>query len=213
MVCPQVNSQRHVGRILERSYRSKSSFSCSRHSVELIFSSKYTLPAILTAIPVFVSVPFSLTVVTTSKAMHREDARKGGPIFPVPPHDPKAVTIRLARTMYLKIGSEKNYFFPYAEPLGGFGGQRIPGFEPQVELADVVWIPVEGRSKTGSEKQKGQWKQEVTFRSAFTLRCPPSFDTSTMVLRVSRLHRCSRVEVYLCSGCYRGYCTVSRHRQ
>ena len=72
--------------------------------------------------------------------------------------------------------------------LGGLGPKHIHGHiltegEPDdviVETLDKVWIPDPGYQNG----ERGSWKQETIFTGAFTITCPPSFDTSTMCVEV-----------------------------
>ncbi|KAI0345946.1 hypothetical protein BDW22DRAFT_1353585 [Trametopsis cervina] len=126
--------------------------------------------------PVFAPIPFSLTVTTLSKHMHRDDTPSDGePIFPAPPLKPSELEFKLERDMHVKArawaASSEGAFVQY---LGGLGPD-LPLTEYErvrVQRAENVWVP--------SEKDKGAWRQEATIRSFFELTCPPSFDSSTM---------------------------------
>lgn len=52
----------------------------------------------------------------------------------------------------------------------------------QVDTPEKVWLPDLGDEK----KNKGAWKQQVTFKSSFTLTCPPTFSSETMSVNVGR---------------------------
>ena len=79
--------------------------------------------------------------------------------------------------------SSSDQFVAY---LGGLGPDLPVKFYENVrfEHMDKVWIP--SHDSHDEKKQKGQWKQEVTFKSSFVLSCAPSFDSQTMSVRVRR---------------------------
>lgn len=138
-------------------------------------------------IPVFSPIPFSLNIVTTTKAMKFEDTPDDGPIFPEPPLDPKSVEFTLERKVAVRAGTffEDESWWHTVQLLGGLGSSQDPHFHDNTEVipTEKVWIP--SSDSQDEKKKKGQWKQESTFKSYFTLRCPPSFHTTNMDVWVS----------------------------
>ena len=131
------------------------------------------------ALPVFAPIPFTLTVITHSKSMKRDEKSPDEPIFPVPPQLPQDVDFRLESDVWLKAKSwDTMRHGEFIAQLGGLGSQGPSSGLVQVNAADKVWIP-------DSEKtEDGKWKQEVTFKSSFQLNCAPSFNSETMTVSV-----------------------------
>ena len=75
--------------------------------------------------------------------------------------------------------------------IGGFGTHAKPAVDviPNVKVWNNVWLSDADIGK-GTEKQKGRWKQEVSFQSTFTLSCPPSFTSDIMDVSVSTRSLC-----------------------
>ena len=118
--------------------------------------------------------------------MQRQDAPEQGPIFPVPPVDPRNIELALTTTIYARAGHREERWREPAGLLAGFGkttGKDAESTVPSVEVLDKVWIPAEGSNE---KSQKGSWKQQVVFTSTFTLKCPPSFTSKIMDLEVRR---------------------------
>ncbi|KAI0345935.1 hypothetical protein BDW22DRAFT_1353570 [Trametopsis cervina] len=150
---------------------------------------KFTLvlPDVINVLPVLTPIPFTLTIVTHSKPTTKEDKPPEETIFPAPPLKPHEIDFRIERNVYIRTGSWDSYseggFIAY---LGGMGPKSSSASQSavQVEPMEKVWIPLNGDEK----KQKGCWKQEVTFKSTFQLSCPPAFDANTMkVFYIMRL--------------------------
>ncbi|PSR70565.1 hypothetical protein PHLCEN_2v13604 [Hermanssonia centrifuga] len=138
--------------------------------------------------PILTPIPFTITVVTMTRPMKRSEdtVQKDEPIFPAPPRTVQGIEFKLQRNIHIKamldeIGS-KGVFVAH---LGGFDvkarSSDTPTTPVEVEVMDNVWIP----AALGNEKdQRGSWKQEVNFRSSFTLKCPPAFSMTTMTVHV-----------------------------
>ena len=143
------------------------------------------------ALPILTPIPITLNITTLSKPSKQDDWPADKPIFPSPPLTPDLVDFRLQRRVHISTyqlaATSADHFVSYIGGLGT-GLSEVVYNNVQVDVVDNVWIPsVGGDEKT---QQKGQWKQEVTFRSSFVLNCPPSFSTDTMTVEVSA-SRCS----------------------
>ncbi|PSR74839.1 hypothetical protein PHLCEN_2v9553 [Hermanssonia centrifuga] len=136
----------------------------------------------LDVLPIFTPIPFTLNVVTVSKPMKREETPEGESVFPAPPLTPKGAEFRLERNVYVRTHNWATT--SDGNPVAVLGGLAPTAPNPkfydhvQVEGMEKVWLPALGDEK----KQKGSWKQEVTFRSTFMLTCPPSFESPSMVV-------------------------------
>jgi hypothetical protein len=145
---------------------------------------KLVLPE-LSSWPVFTAIPFTITVTTHSKPMKADDKPSNEPIFPAPPEQPRQVEFGIERDVFISVtywkSNRKNNHVSYLGGLGPEGPLPVVDQVPaQVNVMDKAWIPNDGREK----ETRGRWKQEVIFRSSFTLRCPPSFDSETMRVNV-----------------------------
>ncbi|KAI0802031.1 hypothetical protein BC629DRAFT_1252909, partial [Irpex lacteus] len=109
-------------------------------------------------IPIFTSIPYTITITTHTKPMARDEGITDDSLFPVPPTKPEEVSFWLESDVFMKTKS--------------WTANRNDNF---VQTLDKVWIP-EGEKKAG----RGRWKQEVVFRSKLRLNCAPSFDSETL---------------------------------
>lgn len=138
-------------------------------------------------LPILTPIPFTLNIVTLTKPCTQEDhpADSPKPIFPAPPLTPDLLDFRVERKVHLSAypisASSSEHFVCY---VGGLGPDLPDAVYKtvQVEAMEKVWIPCGHGDEKGG--QKGQWKQEVTFRSFIRLSCPPSFGTTTMGVSV-----------------------------
>ncbi|KAI0087523.1 hypothetical protein BDY19DRAFT_954117 [Irpex rosettiformis] len=139
-----------------------------------------TLPEVET-LPVFVPIPFTLTVITHSKSMKRDEKSSNEPIFPAPPLGPQEVDFFLESDVWIKAKSwDATRRGDFTAQLGGLGPQKLSPTDPvHIEAPEKVWIPADEKS------EKGRWIQEVTFKSSIRLSCAPSFSSETMMLSVS----------------------------
>ena len=140
----------------------------------------------LDAYPTFVPIPFTVTVETMSKTMHRGDVPDGEGVFPTPPRDVRGVEAALMRKITLNANGWTEGGLDRVAYLGGLGSHIKPGTAdtPTIKVWDNVWLS-NGELEKGGEKQKGRWKQEVNFQSSFTLNCSPSFTSGIMSVGVS----------------------------
>lgn len=136
------------------------------------------------AYPIFAPIPFTLRIDTITKPMQRQDTPEQGPMFPAPPTDPRDIDFKLTARITVRAGMREERWREEVGMLGGLGRPDAPAVldeTPHVEVHDKVWIPADGSDE---KSQKGAWKQQVTFTSSFTLRCPPSFTLRTIDLDV-----------------------------
>jgi hypothetical protein len=136
-------------------------------------------------LPILTPIPFTLNIVTLTKPCKRDDSPSDKPIFPAPPHTPDLVKFELQNCAYISVygltHTSTDHFVAY---VGGMGSEvsRAAQEGVQVEVMDKVWIPSEQGNEKGHEK--GQWQQEVLFKSVIWLACPPSFSSPTMGISV-----------------------------
>ncbi|KAL6306459.1 hypothetical protein BKA93DRAFT_729648 [Sparassis latifolia] len=117
--------------------------------------------------PLFTPIPFSIRIVSISKPMKRENTPEDKPIFPTPPQYPEEIQFELRRSVYVRahaFDSRLGERAPFAS------GLTVDSSSLESTRLENVWIP-------SDDKEKGTWKQEVTFSSKFVLRCPPTFQT------------------------------------
>ena len=136
----------------------------------------------------FVPIPFSVNITTTSKTM-----RSGEPpdevIFPAPPHTSRGIEVKLVRIVDIHARAFQVTGNDKLGILGGLGDAPEHTIEaPQMDVLDRVWIPVPEDGGVDEKNRKGSWKQEVTFRSTFSLSCSPSFTSRTMSVKVRLSH-------------------------
>lgn len=113
--------------------------------------------------------------------MKMDDVKEGEPIFPAPPLYAKEIEFELNRHIALRAkGFSRSGTKGGISKLGGFGAGSDPqNFgQVQVDQPPKVWLP--SQEEKDEKKAKGQWKQDVTFRSTFTLTQPPAWKTQTL---------------------------------
>lgn len=143
-----------------------------------------TLPA-LDCIPIFTAIPFTLDIVTISKPMKHGDTPTDEPIFPAPPLNPETIELHLVRYVKLRARSWTEDGHDQIASLGGLGDDaHIARHAVLVDDREKVWAPLPGQDTVEEKKQKGSWKQQVTFRSSLSLACPPSFQSENMSVSV-----------------------------
>ncbi|KZT09166.1 uncharacterized protein LAESUDRAFT_674951 [Laetiporus sulphureus 93-53] len=118
---------------------------------------EYSLPDIR-ALPLFVPIPFKISIITISAATHKGADVKT--IWPAPPQRPQDVFLTLHRTLKYTVS-------PYH------------GESSHVQKSGKEWRPSVG------DPMEGQWRQRTTFSSSFVLRCPPTFHTQSIKNEVS----------------------------
>ena len=137
------------------------------------------------ALPILTPIPITLNITTLSKPGKQDEWPADKPIFPSPPLTPDLVDFRLQRRVHISTyqlaATSTDHFVSYIGGLGP-GLSEVVYNNVQVDVMDNVWIPsVGGDEKT---QQKGQWKQEVTFKSFIRLASPPTFNATTMAISV-----------------------------
>lgn len=130
-------------------------------------------------------IPFHLNVVTITKLMKHDEVEDGDSIFPPTPLLQKDLEFKLERKVDVKAlnysASSSSHFVAH---LGGMAEEKDNTFYKDVQVlpTEKVWIPSQDPHE--AHKHKGQWRQEVTFKSSFTLTCPPAFQTEILSVRV-----------------------------
>ncbi|KAH9932868.1 uncharacterized protein B0H18DRAFT_984356 [Fomitopsis serialis] len=137
-------------------------------------SVEFKYPAVKTMV-LFAAVPFTLTVVTTSKSCKRTPEKK--PMWPAPPDKPEDVRVELRRTAYVRT-SHLTWTQNDRLSLLGNLGEAGKGKDVQTVLAEKEWLPINGMDL------KGKWRQRTSFSSTFSLSCPPSFHFPTLSVEV-----------------------------
>lgn len=129
----------------------------------------------LMSVPIWTPIPFTLTVVTTSKTCKRTSDSESGPIWPAPPTKPEDVRLELVRTAYVRTGhltwTQKDRI-----ALLGRLGEHKKGEDIRVQTAQKAWLP--------NSETKGRWKQQTSFTSSLDLSCSPSFKSPTLSVEV-----------------------------
>ena len=135
-----------------------------------------TLPE-LEQFPVFAPVHIVINVVTMSEPVCREDTPKNGPIFPAPPLGPSAIDLKFMREV---VVAAEPWTVDGVETVGILGGFGSLGSELRAitDVKEIAWIAEAGIYEESDEKkQKGRYKQEVTFTSTFEMTCPPTLES------------------------------------
>ena len=121
--------------------------------------------------------------------MRRDETPVNEAVFPAPPNNPSTVEFELLRQVMVRTNQWTASGSETVLDLGGFGRSGPlagGGIGPRVDVMDKVWIPEGGADgKTDEKKQKGRWKQEVTFTSTFVITCSPTFVCPTLNNSVS----------------------------
>ena len=120
--------------------------------------------------------------------MRREETPANGLIFPAPPNGPHAgVVLKVMRNVWIQAsGRAGDSFGTLVSYVGGFGPDEDSRSLVHTELKENVWVP---EPKSG-RRHLGVWKQEVTFRSSFSVQCAPTFESINMRVGVSaQFHR------------------------
>ncbi|KIP04855.1 hypothetical protein PHLGIDRAFT_109000 [Phlebiopsis gigantea 11061_1 CR5-6] len=133
--------------------------------------------------PTQTPLPFELNIVTHTQPMKRDSRKDSQPIFPAPPSDPRELAFWI--TPQVEVHAQSRGvpgIFRTKIKLGGFGHSSEPGYnaDVQVERIEREWVPL--RDSPDEKKSLGQWRQEVTFKSRFTVKAPPTFTTETLLL-------------------------------
>ena len=105
------------------------------------------------------------------------------PIFPEPPSNPRELDFWFTPEVAVYAGKMGRPGISRTKnKLGGFGHVSEPGWNAsvQIERLEKVWIPPQDL-----QKGLGQWRQEITFKSSFTLEGTPTITTTTLSLWVS----------------------------
>ncbi|KAI0087757.1 hypothetical protein BDY19DRAFT_953036 [Irpex rosettiformis] len=132
------------------------------------------------ALPILTPIPIILNIVTLSKLGKQDDWPSDKPIFPAPPSTPELLDFRIQRRVHLSAyqisATSADHFVSYVGGLGP-GLSEVAYKNVQIEVPDKVWIPSLDRDE---KTQRGQWKQQVTFKSFIRFTSPPSFGAMTM---------------------------------
>lgn len=151
---------------------------CTEHSNQL------SLPDVA-GLPVQTPVPFTITIVTTTKPMYKTDLASNGSIFPSPPSRTEDVEFILERTCSInaKKNMELTFDHLFVTYLGGLGpkGKAEHDGGVVVERKENMWLP---STDNRGRKEMGRWRQEIIFKSFFNLTCIPTFATDTFSLQV-----------------------------
>ncbi|KAI0688328.1 hypothetical protein BC835DRAFT_1373087 [Cytidiella melzeri] len=163
-------------------------------------------------LPVLTNIPFTLNIVTLSKPDHKDDSPSDKPIFPAPPLTPDALEFCLEQRVYICANGHESTSSDHLVCYVGGMGPSLPATvykAVEVEVMDKEWLPsVSDQKKTHC---KGQWKQEVIFKSSMQYTCPPTFTFQTMAVTVclTEWHPSHNESAWLTINCH-STCCVSR---
>lgn len=130
-------------------------------------------------------IPFTLNVVTVSKTMKKDETDDDDTIFPPPPLLKKNLEFSLERVVHVQaLNWNRTSSHQFVTFLGGMANDKSDVFYKDVQVipTEKVWIP--SQDAHDEKKHKGQWKQEVTFKSFISLSCPPTFSSQIMSVQV-----------------------------
>lgn len=128
-------------------------------------------------------IPVIVNVVTTTKPMKMDERPSDGVLFPPLPLKPADIDFYLSRDVFIRATNwSAASIDTFLCDVAGFG--KSPRHGVDVQRVEKVWIPFFGDEK----KQKGSWKQEVTFKSILFLTCPPTFSSPLIRVVVSSVH-------------------------
>ncbi|EIN06606.1 hypothetical protein PUNSTDRAFT_145159 [Punctularia strigosozonata HHB-11173 SS5] len=156
-----------------------------RHSTvhaEIVLPDVHSFPTTTT------SAPFRLKITTRTKPIKTVCGRAPKvpiTLFPAPPTDPSAITMRLVQETHWIAGSTITAENWSAETvtrnLAGFGKSRsgTPG-SISITIDEPQWVPAAG---TGNEEGKLVYERSVTFDAAMSFKCTPSFETERVTLK------------------------------
>ncbi|KAI0638683.1 hypothetical protein C8Q77DRAFT_1154293 [Trametes polyzona] len=139
----------------------------------------------LATYPLFTPIPFVIKIRTISVPITRAKAAaypEDRPVFPQTPtsYEQLELKIRHLVTLKAKTINMKEYWerIKDTRPLDLYRGGAV-------NVSPRQWIPLSSQvshqtTKDPSPDEKGSWIQEATFRSAFCLDCPPTFEIDLM---------------------------------
>ncbi|KAI0741772.1 hypothetical protein C8Q80DRAFT_1110257 [Daedaleopsis nitida] len=148
-------------------------------------------------LPIFSTIPYSISVTTTSPPLSRSKANAlpaDKPVFPPVPASPHDMEFKLNRRLKLTAsGTIHEPTMDVASFLGGKEGERASA-PIEADVPGRLWVPLASATEdtykeTESEKGQvgergseaadpnamGMWVQRATYRSTFRLTCAPSF--------------------------------------
>lgn len=126
--------------------------------------------------PLFTPVPFTITIITTSKTVKRDSIAEAKPIWPMPPTDSKAIRLELKRQTRIFTQHLSRQAMEKVSAIGGMAGSLG---NVHVTTKDRQWIP------SASDANKGSWRQETEHASTFVLTCPPAFNWPSLNIAYS----------------------------
>ncbi|KAH9939407.1 uncharacterized protein BXZ73DRAFT_43774 [Epithele typhae] len=141
-------------------------------------------------LPIASTIPYTITVTTTTPPLTRAQAA-ARPLFPPIPHDPDALEFKLRRHMFVRAGTHKTRPTADAAHFLGAAAQRAasrgePTRPPVSRNVDGgQWLPAaaDGSEKKGrAEDEKGMWVQRAVFESTFSIDVAPSFAIDNFIV-------------------------------
>ncbi|OSX61251.1 hypothetical protein POSPLADRAFT_1047487 [Postia placenta MAD-698-R-SB12] len=121
----------------------------------------------MTTFPLHTDIPFSVTITTLSKTCTPGDSK----VWPVPPSSPHQVRFELRNKVDIRA---HRLHRSHERSPASLGGMHYSRGNVDVETLPREWVA------TGSGSGGGKWRQTVTFKTAFQLRCPPTFRCATI---------------------------------
>lgn len=121
----------------------------------------------MTTFPLHTDIPFSVTITTLSKTCTPGDSK----VWPVPPSSPHQVRFELRNKVDIRA---HRLHRSHERSPASLGGMHYSRGNVDVETLPREWVA------TGSGSGGGKWRQTVTFKTAFQLRCPLTFRCATI---------------------------------
>lgn len=132
--------------------------------------------------PLFVKIPITLRITTTTKEMKYDEKDEQETVFPEPPLHPKEVEFSLRRDIHLNARGWKAIDSETITYLGGMGkaaSSTLNGNGGVVTTFEKKWTP------SANSKHLGFWTQETVMQTVIELKSTPSFSTPILSQRVS----------------------------
>ncbi|KAH9939401.1 uncharacterized protein BXZ73DRAFT_99606 [Epithele typhae] len=132
-------------------------------------------------LPLSSTLPYVITITTTSSPLTRTQAATHPPAFPLMPTSADALHFTLGRRLVICAPHNSTRSYKEIEAfLGPKATTAVTGkARPLVRgsIDNGKWVPHDGHSVSTdeSDRRMGAWVQRVVFESTFTLDCSPSF--------------------------------------
>lgn len=141
----------------------------------------------IAAFPLFAPIPFIIKVKSVSAPLTHEKANAlpaDKPAFPPVPDAYEQVTFKLHSHMRISVRSM--YTDHASADVAVFA--RAASSQFLTDVPPREWVPSErpGEKEAESADAMGTWVQHATFKSSFSLACPPTFVVESLQCEVRR---------------------------